>query len=477
MSILLKNRWLKGRQGLTLVLSIVLAFPVSAQQSEHDIPSNDSLRGKSTLYDIMKRGEVEGRFRLYNMLTINDGTPSDLHAVAFGGALGFTSQRWKGVRFKLSGGYTFDLASSDLTVADPVTGQPSRYEIGLFDIADPRTKNDVAYLQEFQLDWSSRSARSIVVFGKQTLNTPFLNAQDGRMHPSLFEGLWVKHRTKQGTALEGGWIYRISPRSTSAWYAVSESMDINPVGRDIHGKASAYGDHIESAGILAASFKQRLWRKVSATVWNVYTENVFNSALLQLDAGGREERWSAYAMAVRQDPAARGAYAHDSIAYMPTSGASWAFSGRLRNVLGKFSWQLNYTRITPDGRYLMPREWGRDPFFTFLPRERNEGAGDVHAATLNLIWENVKGGWRMQVDGGAYRIPAITDARLNKYAMPSYTQFDINAQYQFKGGWKGLTAQALMLVKLPLNEPSLTEKQSFNKVDMLHADLIINYVF
>ncbi|MBK9759647.1 MAG: hypothetical protein IPO90_06675 [Flavobacteriales bacterium] len=477
MPVLLKNRSLNDRRGLALVLLIVFAFPISAQQSEHDIPSNDSLRGESTLYDFMKQGQVEGRFRLYNMMTINDGAPTDHHAVAFGGALGFTSQRWKGLRFKVSGGYTFDLASSELTLPDPVTGQPSRYEIGLFDIADPRKTNDVAYLQEFQLDWLSPSERSNLVFGKQSLNTPFLNAQDGRMHPSLFEGLWAKQRTKKGTAFEGGWIYRISPRSTSTWYAVSESMDINPVGRDIHGKSSAYGDHIQSAGIFAASVKQALWRKVSATAWNVYTENVFNSALLQLDAGGREERWSASAMAIRQDPAARGACAHDSIAYMPATEASWAFSSRLRNVLGRFRWQLNYTRITAHGRYLMPREWGRDPFFTFLPRERNEGAGDVHAATLNLIWKDMKSGWRIQVDGGIYRMPTITDARLNKYTMPSYAQFDINAQYQFKGGWKGLAMQTLVLAKLPVGDEAVTAKQAFNKVDMLHADLIINYVF
>ena len=147
----------------------------------------------------------------------------------------------------------------------------------------------------------------------------------------------------------------------------------------------------------------------------------------------------------------------------------------MRNVLGKFRWQLNYTRITAHGRYLMPREWGRDPFFTFLPRERNEGAGDVHAASLNLIWR-ADNGWRIQVDGGLYRMPELTDARLNKFVMPSYTQFDVNAQYQFNGGWKGLAAQVLVLAKLPLHS-NLTERQSINKVDMLHADLIINYVF
>ena len=73
-------------------------------------------------------------------------------------------------------------------------------------------------------------------------------------------------------------------------------------------------------------------------------------------------------------------------------------------------------------------------------------------------------------------MPGILDARLNKYALPSYTQFDVNTQYQFNGGWKGLAAQFLVLAKLPL-EQDLTEKESINKVDMLHADLIINYVF
>jgi hypothetical protein len=314
-----------------------------------------------------------------------------------------------------------------------------------------------------------------VILGKQELNTPFLNPQDGRMHPSLFEGIWAQHRTQHGTALQGGWIYRVAPRGASEWYTVDESMSVFPVGRNVYGDDAQHGEHQESAGIFALSAKQPLSRKLGLTLWDVYTENIFNTAMLQLDAGAKEDRWSLSGMAIKQDPTASGEHALDSLAYMPEGQGSWAFSGRLRNVLGKFRWQLNYTRITAHGRYLMPREWGRDPFFTFLPRERNEGAGDVHAASLNLIWKG-DNGWRIQVDGGLYTMPELTDARLNKYAMPSYTQFDVNAQYQFNGGWKGLAAQFLVLAKLPLKH-DLTEKQSINKVDMLHADLIINYVF
>lgn len=448
-----------------------------AQHSDQDIPSADSLRGTSHLYDIMKRGELDGRFRQYTMLTINGGAPTDYHAVAFGGTLGFTSQRWHGARFRLSGGYTFDLATSDLTVLDPITGGANRYEIGLYDVNDPRHTNDLAYLHEFHLDWSSSNERTQVMIGKQEVNTPFLDPQDGRMHPSLFEGFWVQHRTRRGTALQGGWLYRVAPRGASEWYTVDESMAVFPVGRNVYGEGAQHGEHVESAGIFAASIRQKVHRSMSVTAWNVHTENVFNSALMQLDAGSKDARWSASAMAIRQDAShVRGAVS-DSLVYMPPSQGSWAFSGRVRNVIGRFRWQLNYTRITAHGRYLMPREWGRDPFFTFLPRERNEGAGDVHAATLNLIWKDVERGWRIQVDGGLYRMPELTDARLNKYTMPSYTQFDVNAQYQFKDGWKGLAVQLLVLAKLPYGDRTVTAKQAFNKVNMLHADLIINYVF
>jgi len=474
---LFMDRSLNGRWGLALSLLAVSPFLASAQHSEQDIPSNDTLRGESKLYDLMRRGEVDGRFRQYNMLTINDGAPTDYHAIAFGGTLGFTSQRWHGTRFKLSGGYTFDLATSDLTVADPVTGLPNRYEIGLYDVNDPRHTNDLAYLHEFQLDWLSTNGRTNIIFGKQELNTPFLNPQDGRMHPSLFEGLWGKHRTAHGTHIEGGWIYRVAPRGASEWYTVAESMDVYPAGKNVYGEASMHGEVLRSAGIFALSVKQPLGRKVGMTLWDVYTENIFNTALLQLDAGEKEDRWSLSGLAIKQDPTATGEHALDSLAYMPEGQGSWAFSGRLRNVLGKFRWQLNYTRIIAHGRYLMPREWGRDPFFTFLPRERSEGAGDVHAATLNLIWKDVRSGWRIELDGGVYRMPALTDTRLNKYAMPSYAQVLINAQYQFRGEWQGLAIQLITLGKTPIATASLTEKQSFNKVDMLHADLIINYVF
>ncbi|MBK9177211.1 MAG: hypothetical protein IPM46_12935 [Flavobacteriales bacterium] len=423
----------------------------------------------------MRNGTLEGRFRLYLMGTLNDGDLSDCHAQAFGGSLGFASQRWHGFQFRMSGAYTFDLWSSDLTQLDPITKQPNRYEVGLFDVANITKDNQLAFLQTFQLNYERNEGRTRIIFGKQDINTPFINPQDGRMHPGMVEGLWGLHRTKKGLRFEGGYLYRMLPRSSAKWYGVGQSVGLYPIGLDAEGQPSKYKGNLNSAGILMGSASIPVIGKWRATVWDVFVENTFNTAMLHLERGTRDDRWMWSAMAFRQDRVGGGGNAVDSLAYF-RDDASWTFSTRFRMNHGRFRWQANYTRITADGRYLMPREWGRDPMYTFLPRERNEGFGDVHATSLNLIY-HTQSGLRVQLDGGFYWLPSPTDFRLNKYAFPSYQQFDINAQYQFKGNWKGLAVQLIYLMKLPLHDEPLSPRHTFNKVNVHHADLIINYAF
>lgn len=459
---------------LGLVLFLWL-FHVRAQQAELDIPRSDTLRQGSALNEVMRNGTLEGRFRQYTMFTINRGELRDYHAQAFGGELGFSSQRWKNFQFRMSGAYTFDLWSADLTVNEATTGQPNRYEIGLFDVTNVRRENQVAFLQTFQLNYERNAGRTRIIFGKQDLNTPFLNAQDGRMHPNMVEGLWAAHRTTKGVRYEGGYLYRMLPRSTANWYSIGESIGLYPVGRDVDGRRSLYAGNVRTAGILAGSASVPLAGKWRATGWNVFAENVFNTGMLHLERGTREDKWMWSAMAIRQDRMGNGGNTVDSLAYFQHD-ASWTFSTRFRMVHGPFRWQANYTRITANGRYLMPREWGRDPMYTFIPRERNEGYGDLHATSLNLIL-HTKNGWRVQGDAGLFWLPPVTDARLNKYNFPSYQHYGVNAQYRFKGGWQGLAVQVIYLIKLPLYSEAYSNAQVFNKVDMHHGNLIINYAF
>jgi hypothetical protein len=148
-------------------------------------------------------------------------------------------------------------------------------------------------------------------------------------------------------------------------------------------------------------------------------------------------------------------------------------SGRLGIRNNKDRVQLNYTRITADGRFLFPREWGREPMYTFLKRERNEGAGDVNAFSVNYF-RNWNKKFKSELSYGYYDMPGVTNIDLNKYAMPAYHQVLADVTYNFSGFMKGLQVEALYTFKLDA-EGVESGRLAINKVNMHHFNLILNY--
>ena len=108
---------------------------------------------------------------------------------------------------------------------------------------------------------------------------------------------------------------------------------------------------------------------------------------------------------------------------------------------------LNYNRITSNSRYLMPREWGKDPFFTFMPRERNEGFGNVDAVVTKLNYNIPKTNLKTSLSFGYFHLPDVKNYKLNKYGMPSYTQLNADVRYIFTGLCKGLETQLLIFLQ------------------------------
>ena len=138
---------------------------------------------------------------------------------------------------------------------------------------------------------------------------------------------------------------------------------------------------------------------------------------------------------------------------------------------------LNYNRITSSGRYLFPREWGVEPFFTFLPRERNEGNGDVNAIMVKINYNILNERLRSSLAAGYNSLPDIKNYKLNKYDMPSYAQINADIKYIFTKDFKGLETEFLAVAKLKQGETYGNEKSVFNKVNMMQFNLIINYHF
>ncbi len=182
-------------------------------------------------------------------------------------------------------------------------------------------------------------------------------------------------------------------------------------------------------------------------------------------------------MALRQDAVADGGNQDPALTYFRPGGKSHILSTRLGLKGRTWETSLNYTRITADGRYLLPREWGRDPFYTFLTRERIEGAADVHAFAVKLErnWKRLRS--RAAFGAGYVEMPDVLDFAHNKYGLPSYAQVNLDLRHTFQGKLQGWVAQGLIVAKVGLGDLHGNRRYELNRVNLMNYALVLNYNF
>jgi hypothetical protein len=432
----------------------------------------------SSLLHAFKSGHVEGHFRYFFSHTNNNEGLTDYYANAAGGGLRFETGRFHGFQVGVSGFYIFNLGSSDLARKDETTNQTNRYEIGLFDIENPNNKDDIDRLEEFFVKYNY--GQSFMKFGRQLINTPFINLQDGRMRPSGVEGLWIETNEIKNLRIEGGWLYAMAPRSTVSWYRAANSVGVYPMGVNVDGSRSNYKDNIQSEGVLllGAEYNNKKW--LTLKLWDVLFENVLNTNLLQADVKLKVDNSStifAGLQFIHQRTIADGGNQNQMLTYAEKNSSASVIGSQLGWKNKDIELSANYTHIFDQGRYLMPREWGRDPFYTFMPRERNEGLGDVDALVGKLVYNFSKYGLKLSTGYGYFRTPDVANYALNKYGLPSYTQFNIDVKYGFKGLLKGLDGQLLIVAKNNRGNIYDDQKYEFNKVNLQLYNFVLNYHF
>ena len=431
----------------------------------------------NSLLSVFRNGKTEGHFRYFFMGTDNKKGLTDYHAHATGGGLSYKTASFHGFRLGIGGFFISNTGSSDLIKPDPSTQQLNRYEIGLFDIENPSNKNDIDRLEELYFSYSWK--KGLVTLGKQIINTPFINPQDGRMRPTGVEGIWLK--TKKGnTEIDAGVLWGISPRSTVRWFNIGQSLGIYPQGVNALSKPSNYKDHIDSKFIGLFGITYPISKQTKLRLWEQLADQVFNTVLLQADqefSANDKVHYYASVQTIIQHSLKNGGNQDPDHTYMQKGSSSLSFGARFGWKKKSQDISFNYTRITRHGRYLMPREWGRDPLFTFLPRERNEGFGDVNAWMLQYKKQFGESGLQSQVGLGYYQLPDVLNTQLNKYGMPSYTQFNIDIQYNFKGLLSGTQAQLLYVYKGQAGNSYNNDKYVIHKVNASLFNLILNYRF
>jgi hypothetical protein len=437
-----------------------------------------ALTSNKNLLEVFRKGTFSGHLRYFFMSTDNKNKLTDYYANALGGTIKYQTSLFHGFQFSISTAFTFDAGSSDLSKTDSSTGQLSRYELGLYDLTHPSNKKELVKLDELNISYHYKSSH--VTIGRQSINSPFINLQDGRMMPTKVNGVLFQVNHFKNIKAEGGWLYSITPRGTSNWFSIENSIGINSSGVNIDGSKANYFNNIKSDGVGLLGVQAKLNKKLTINFWELLTENISNTNMLQLDFSQMNKDSSilfASIQSIKQYAINKGGNEDPSKTYFNQTQQSLSFGGKIGWRKNHVEASLNYNRITTLGRYLMPREWGKDPFFTFLTRERNEGFGDVNAFMGKVDYSFSKANCQTSLAVGYYQLPEVTNYRLNKYGMPSYTQINFDARYRFSGLLKGWDAAVLIVGKIKNGNTYDNNKFVINKVNMMNYNFILNFHF
>jgi hypothetical protein len=422
---------------------------------------------------VKKKGTLSGQWRTYYMMTSNKGELKDFNALATGGKLKYQYNLLENLEIGAALYNATNLGLQDLTIPDATTGRISRYEEGLFDRID--LENDAIFLLgELYAKYTLKN--HAFTLGRIKINTPLINPEDGRMIPTLVQGFWYKYN-KQKTSFQLGILNEIAPRSTGEFYGIGESIGTYPVGRNKLGSASQYTDNTVSDYILLANVDFEVTDDFNVKIWNQYVDNIFNSFYIK----------SAYKISksltlegewLHQNKVGDGGSSVDSLRYynQKTADVLGLKIGYI-NKVGLVS--LAYNRILKHGQFISPREWGREDLFSFQKRERSEGSADNHALVFNYkkdftLFKDLNLMSILSI--GKHWKPDPTDTTLNKYAMPDYTHINLDIFFNIKK-LKRLRPELLLTSKIGNGDIPDNANLYFNKVDMFHLDVILNYNF
>ena len=366
-----------------------------------------------------------------------------------------------------------NVMSTPIWDLDPVTGQTNRYETGLFDLLNTRDRL-FGKLETLSLSYSKD--RIGVDVGRMGINTDWVNAQDGRLSPTAVEGVhaWVapSQRWKVGLWAIG----RISIRGSSEWLGVGETVGIYPQGRTVFGKQGAYFGNTKSEWLSILEVDRQLRNGGKLHFSHTLAQNLFSTTWGSFEKSTKTKK-GMLTLGIQsgvQHTVGDGGNPDLILAYKSPDDFNYALSGRVAWRTDRWLTHLNYTHVGGKGRWLSPREWGKDAWYTFIPRERNEGFESVDALVGYAEYRFEKIPVQVYLHGGVHWLSDLASAEANKYNFPSYRQVNIGLKLQPKGV-KNLDFHLILVSKEPLSSQKLTPNQIYNKVELLHFNGILNW--
>jgi hypothetical protein len=471
---------MKSGQIFLVILLLASVFN-SLDAQQHPQAHCDSLRNDTSVHSVSEffsHGTFHGHARHFFMATVHPGHLNDYWVNALGGALGYNSARVKGFSLAIKGQFSYNVWSNELTEIDEETGKHSSFELQLFDLEHPHNYNDLDRLEEFYIDYLTDFGYYKI--GKMDITTPLVNPQDGRMKPYVLHGFWSKTRLADDLVFSLGLFDKFSPRSTTHWYEAEHSIGIYGQGTAINGVPYAYRNNISTRGLFLTGLHYHS-NQLRIQAWNYYIDNISNTFFGQINYHTHEQsnQWRMGLQFLTQFKVGAGGNS-DSIhfQYFGDGDRPIILAGRLGRKVNNMTFTLNALHAFGQGRFIFPREWGREQFFTSISRGRVEGSGKMSVLMLKAKIKP-KNFEHLQLDfaSGYFHMPSINNYVLNKYEMPSHFQFNIDLRYSFSHLLEGMDVRFLYVAKAAVNAESHASDVLFNKSHYHQFNLITNIHF
>lgn len=470
----------------SILLSLVVA---SLALSANDVAKAES---SSVLADAMKNGKTSGQIRYYYMSEDNTSPYRDYYGSAIGGHLKYETGAIGGFNVGAAF-YASQFLSSDYdeTSTEPLIGngktKNSRYVAGLMDAEDPSVRN-ITGIGELYLNY--KYSKTNVRLGRMKLNTPFINPVDGRMIPTLTQGLWIKSADLNDFVFQAGFLNAFWNRSTSNWKSAEDSIGYGyPQGNHTADTTPAtkaeYAGNTSTDGVYVASASYSGVKGLNLQVWDYYIENIMNVAYAQADYVYKtgDFKYVVAGQYINQVTVGDGGNSDNTkpeYSYRDKGEKTHVFGAKVGVGYSSTMVTLAASKVTDHGRFQFPREWGKEPLFTFQKRERTDGSGDASAVLLTVGQDfGVMGvkGLDILAGIGRYNRTDAKDWSLNKFGIPSYIQGNIDVTYKFDGLFKGLSAEYIFARKVATGETYNNANFIVGKNDMNIHNFIMNYNF
>lgn len=473
---------MEGWSRIIIFLSIaLLPFALLGQQGEGDAPHTAESRRPEvrSLKAFFTQGRFHGHVRNYFMATTNEGALQDYWSNATGGAIHLETAEWKGITLGVGGIFTFQTYSSDLNEVDSLSQGSAKWEKELYDINRPEEKLDLDRMEALYIKYRFR--KSTIAYGKMDLNKgPLLLRRDGRMKPFVYRGLWSEIHEWDKQKLTLGWLNGVSPRGMTEWFSMHEAIGILGNGRQPNGQKANYHEAAQTRGIGVLAYEYRKLEHFRFQFWNYHFHRLTHISWLQAEYHKGNHYLGLQYVAQAASPHQK-KLEYENRYYQPNEHAH-IISTKVGHLFSKRGLDVSgaYLHGFGTGRFLYPKELGRENFYVSQPRSWMDGFGAMDVYMLRAQWKPKAKGWdHLSLDFSASYLdaPPADDFRHNKYGKSSYWQNTLLMDYHFGKVLEGLKLTFLYVGISSLGNENLSPAETFYRTDLHHYNLIVNLDF